>query len=311
MAYPGLLLTIALLSCGPDCGAFAQENESIAEQRAAALKWLIRATSEDPHDAVNGVLLYTFASNLAGSQADQRLLDVTQERLEHIVDSERIDVDEGTLLQAAALVHASPARTSKLAASLRSAWKVVGTEIFVSPSRPAHSPVDEVNRLMTVAMLRSAEISSEVQLQTVARLYRDRYSMADVARPEEYRAVLYYAAHVVFAISDFGRRRALRPAQVQAEVRVIERALDSDEIRRDNDLWPELFVALGIVRGCQHAARRAHLRNLLAGQSADGSWSPVTLPESSRLHTTTVMYFALLSDAQCSAAQEDARSRLP
>jgi hypothetical protein len=294
----GLILVTAALLGSTAAVTF---SEPIQVSRAsAALRWLISATEKDPGDSVNYLLLFQFASHITrGTDLHPDLLSIVNARKRQIViaaDSPHPRTPSS--LDAVIAAYADATVRAALRPGLSRSWISRQRDHRSDSSDRGAFSSDEVNRLMSAAMLEAMQIASRQQLQELVRRKRLGYS-AGINGYYQHgdKSVFYFAAHVPFAFSRLATRD-VDIAAVRPEMHLFTIATALADITGDNDLWPEIYLGRWLIEGCQPAMRE-HFEGLVDQQAADGSWTPSTQPESSRLHTTSVMYLALLAHLTC------------
>lgn len=286
--------------CGSGCGA------DLFRARAAAFQWLVAKSAEKPQNLVDHLLLFQFASNMNPHSLEaERLRQLVRERSARLVlplrhEKEIPKADFFDEVVGAYLLDALGAPESELRLRVEKAWEEWRLEDLLPAENESGFSVDHVNRVMIISFLKTLRIIPMDHLGRVIEPYRRQYD-AVLLRGSiaEKKQLLYFAVHVVFAYSELGKTE-VPPVGTRREVEILREAVNSPAIQSDNDLWPEIFLALSLVEGCRLRPHRSIMKRILETQSPDGSWTPSMLPESSRLHTTSVIFLALLRDQSCS-----------
>ena len=171
-------------------------------------------------------------------------------------------------------------------------------ELFPADKKHLFS-ADTTTRLMLLYLLERMKILPPGTSSTYIDSYMDSYKLdLQEFSEDQLKQALYFISHVVFVKSDLGTKN-ITIESVTDEKRILENYIVNPDIVNDNDLWPEMFLALSLIESCPSIDFSDKLRLIIQSQYADGSWQPSNHTDTLKFHTTSVIYLSLLSYQRC------------
>ncbi|MCD4731645.1 MAG: hypothetical protein K8R74_13655 [Bacteroidales bacterium] len=270
-----------------------------------AFHWIIIESNKDPQNLVNYLILPLFALKLSVDFEEKvAIKSLLVKRINELSSSSQtvLPVSQKYFFDyvvSAYVLFELDCQNNKYQKVSRTLLKKYSFEKLFPTDNSHFFSVEHTTKLMLLFMLERMEILPIGNVFQFIQDYRKKYYLV-LKEESEYQLeqLLYFITHVIFIKSRLGINTVLYKSVIHERKILLDHVMD-DIILKNNDLWPEIYLALSLIEGCPSKPYIPQFIIIMQNQNACGSWKPSTLKDTSMFHTTSLIYLALLGHQRC------------